>query len=76
VVIKENNLSSHVLNKTAAFIWEMCDGSLDADEIADRVHQHFDVPLEEARTDTRSLIDSLTRAGIMNTVKGTRNRKR
>jgi hypothetical protein len=75
VVIKEDSLSSHVLNKTAAFIWELCDGSLDTDEIAARVHQHFDIPFENARSDALELIEELKRAGIMNTVKGGRNRK-
>ena len=27
VVIKEDGLSSHTLNKTASFIWELCDGN-------------------------------------------------
>ena len=45
VVIKEDGLSSHVLNKTAAFIWELCDGNLDMEEIAAKIHQQFDVSL-------------------------------
>ena len=74
VVIKEDGLSSHVLNKTAAFLWELCDGNLDIDDIASRMHERFDVPLENAHTDAETIIDELTRAGIMNTAKGTRNR--
>lgn len=66
VVIKEDGLSSHVLNKTAAFIWELCDGKIDVREIARRVHQHFDVSLEIAESDVQRIIKELTTAGIMN----------
>jgi hypothetical protein len=76
VVIKEDGLSSHVLNKTAAFIWELCDGDVDIDEIAQRVHQQFEVSLEDARADALTLIDELKRAGILSTAKGIGDRKR
>lgn len=72
VVIKEDGLSSHILNKTAAFIWELCDGTLDTSEIANRMHERFDVSLELAKSDAEKVINELTRAGIMNTAKGTR----
>jgi hypothetical protein len=76
VVIKEDGLSSHTLNKTAAFIWELCDGSLDINDIANRIHERFEVSLELAKFDTEKIINRLTRAGIMNTAKGTRDRTR
>ena len=68
VVIKEDGLSSHILNKTAAFIWELCDGGRNIEDIAKRVHQQFEVSLEEARQDTVTLINELKRAGILNTI--------
>ena len=72
VVIKEDGLSSHILNKTAAFIWELCDGTLDTSEIANKMHERFDVSLEVVESDVNKIIDELIRAGIMNTAKGTR----
>ena len=69
VVIKEDGLSSHVLNKTAAFIWELCDGNLDMEEIAAKIHQHFDVSLDNAQADVRSIIEELTTAGIISTTR-------
>lgn len=75
VVIKEDGQSSHTLNKTAAFIWELCDGNKDTDDIADRVHQQFEVSIEDARNDTITLIAELKRAGILSTVKGIGGRK-
>ena len=76
VVIKEDGLSSHVLNKTAAYIWELCDGTLDTSEISNRMHARFEVELETAFTDAETIIGELTQAGIMKTAKGSRNRIR
>ena len=66
VVIKDDGLSTHVLNKTAAFIWEMCNGDFGIDEIATHLCEHFDVSFEEVRADVRETIEKLTQAGIMN----------
>jgi hypothetical protein len=64
VVIKEDGLATHVLNKTAAFIWEMCDGKRGMDEIAASLCEHYDVSPEEACADTIETIETLTKAGI------------
>ncbi len=66
VVIKDDGLSTHVLNKMAAIIWEMCDGECGIDEIAAHLCERFDVSFEEARADVREIIEKLTKAGIMN----------
>lgn len=76
VVIKEDGLSSHILNKTAAFIWELCDGNLDTEEIATRVHQRFDVSLEDAKIDVHGIIEELTLAGIVVKTKGQKDKTR
>jgi len=76
VVIKEDGFSSHVLNKTAAFIWELCDGSLDIDGIARRINERFDISLENALVDVALIIDELKRAGIMNTRRRTLDKTR
>jgi hypothetical protein len=54
VVIKDNGLATHVLNKTAAFIWESCDGKNDIDEITTKLCQCFEVPADVARQDVKS----------------------
>ena len=76
VVIKDNGRSTHVLNKTAAFIWEMCDGMYGIDEIAAHLNGRFDVSLEEARADVSEIIKKLTQAGIMNQIKEITGRAR
>jgi hypothetical protein len=65
VLIKDNGLSTHVLNKTAAFIWELCDGENGVDDIARRLCDRFDVSFEIARRDVRKLIDNLLEVGVL-----------
>ena len=65
VVIKDDGLATHVLNKTAAYIWELCDGNRGIDEITASLCERYDVSPEEARADTRETIENLTKAGIL-----------
>ena len=71
VVIKDDGLATHVLNKTAAFVWEMCEGSCGIDEIAAHLHERFDVSFEEAHADVREIIEKLLEIGIMNQIEET-----
>ena len=68
VVIKDDGLATHVLNKTAAFIWEMCDGKTGIDEITGQLCERFDVSFEVAHADVTEIIEKLIQIGIMNTV--------
>ncbi len=70
VIIKEDGLATHVLNKTAAFIWEMCEDESGIDEIAARLCERYDVSLEEARADVREIIEKLANLGVMNRIEG------
>jgi hypothetical protein len=65
VVIKDDGLSAHVLNKTAAFVWEMCNGDYQPLEIAARVFERFDVTLEEANADVNELLATLEEKGLL-----------
>jgi hypothetical protein len=65
VVIKDDGLSTHVLNKTAGFIWELCDGKNGIDEITARLCERFEVSIEEARADVQEIIGKLIQVGIM-----------
>lgn len=70
VVIKDDGLATHVLNKTAAHIWEMCDGGCTVDEITTNLCERFDVSYEVASVDVREIIEKLTQLGIMNQIEG------
>lgn len=76
VVLKEDGLSSHTLNKTASFIWELCDGNLEINEIASRLNERFDVSLEDAQADVHNLIEELAIAGIIKNSRGKRDKIR
>jgi hypothetical protein len=68
VVLKDDGLSVHVLNKTAAIIWEMCDGEHGIEEIATYFCDRFDVSFEEARADAREIVEKLIEVGIINQI--------
>ncbi len=64
VVIKDDGLSTHVLNKTAAFIWEKCDGQNGVEEIVTQLCERFDVSPEEAAADVNEIIAQWLQVGI------------
>jgi len=65
VVIRDDGLAVHVLNKTAAHIWERCDGSYRPDEIVASLCERFDVGPEEARADVEQTLNKLAEIGIL-----------
>jgi hypothetical protein len=65
VVIKDGGLTTHILNKTAAFIWEMCDGNTGVDEIAAKICERFEVSYDEARNDVNLAVKLLTKASVL-----------
>ncbi len=67
VVIKDDGLAVHVLNKTAAHIWKMCQEGHSPEEIAADLCQHFEVELKEAITDTKDLLANLRKLGLLET---------
>ena len=65
VVISEDGQSTHVLNKTAAEIWEACDGNTGIAEIADRLCDRFEVSFKQASAETAEFIEKLVQLEIM-----------
>ena len=70
VVIKDNGLAVHVLNKTAAHIWEMCDGDSSPDAIAASLCERFDVTFEEAIGDVKDIVVKFGEIGILKKPEG------
>jgi GGDEF domain-containing protein len=66
VVLKFNADFAHVLNTTAAAIWELCDGKHSLDEIANRICERFEVSFEQAREDIEQIIGRFIKVGIVN----------
>jgi PqqD family protein of HPr-rel-A system len=55
----------HVLNNTAARIWELCDGSHSLEQIAASLCEQYDVSEEEAGTDVRNTLEKLAKLGVI-----------
>ncbi|MBN1191426.1 MAG: PqqD family protein [Dehalococcoidales bacterium] len=70
VIITSDGLSTHILNKTAARIWELCDGSHDVPDIADSLCQQFEVLTDQARTDVVHVIEQLLHLGLIKEMAG------
>jgi hypothetical protein len=68
VILMDDGLSTHVLNKTAACIWEACDGVTEMDDIVSNMCQRFDVEKEQALEDTEELVEKLIKAGVLKQV--------
>jgi len=56
---QSNILGIHILNRTAAFAWELSNGELSFEEILSRIVGRFDVQREKAQEDLRILYKNL-----------------
>lgn len=65
VLIADDGLSIYVLNKTAAHIWDLCDGVRGPADIAAKVCERFDVTFDEALADAQDIMAKLARAGML-----------
>jgi predicted deacylase len=68
VAIKDDCLATHVLNKTAAFIWERCNGTRRIEEITHELCENFEVSPDVAHTDVTETIKVLKQKGMVNFV--------
>lgn len=57
----------HYLNKTAAIVFEFCDGNRDADDIMLRVKQLFDLD-STADAEIKACIESLLNEGLIRSI--------
>jgi pyrroloquinoline quinone biosynthesis protein D len=55
----------HVLNPTAAAVWEMCDGKHTAEQIAGLIAKHFALPVEEVRQDVARVLGEFREKGLV-----------
>lgn len=56
---------AHVVNQSAAWIWDRIDGTSSTDDIADQLVREFDVPTEIARRDVVAVTDEFRRLGLL-----------
>lgn len=65
LVLDEQNGFVHQLNPTASFIWQACDGTSSAAEIAQRLSAEFAIDLETATGDVAGTIDQLRELNLI-----------
>jgi coenzyme PQQ synthesis protein D (PqqD) len=65
VIISPEKSQVHELNETAALIWKHADGKSDAERMAARLAEEYDVALEAARADVTELLAQLEEKDLL-----------
>ena len=67
VIITPDGQTTHLLNRTAGFIWEIMDDS-SVNDMVGKTCERFNVSAEEAHQDIESIIEKMLQLGIINQV--------
>jgi len=66
VLYDSENGDVHIINTTAEFVWNLCDGSHSLDEIEQRIRETSEVPEEATvREDLENIIQSFNDLGVL-----------
>jgi hypothetical protein len=65
VVMDKESEQIHQLNQTASFIWQLCDGEHDRQQIAEELAAAFDVDAETAQQDVADTLEKLEEIGLL-----------
>lgn len=65
VLRRHDDGSEHLLNETALALWQLCDGTVTAEEMIEGVCALFDAPREAIADDVGAALDQLWRAGLV-----------
>jgi hypothetical protein len=57
--------AAHLVNSMGRAIWELCDGTITVEELADAISQVFDVPRERAADDVTAVVEQFDDAGLV-----------
>lgn len=57
----------HQLNPTASFIWELCDGTMSVERLAEVFAGNYEIDIETARVDVGNVIEQLLELGLIRT---------
>ncbi len=70
MLIDSNHAMVHELNEVSSRIWTLCDGSHDADRIAQMLSEEFDVSFQEAQGDVHQFGQRLLQMGLLESSEG------
>jgi len=66
ILYDNTSKTSHLLNETAEFIWNLCDGEHTISDIAAEVRVFFDVPADaDLEGDIQRTVDVLMKKGLL-----------
>jgi PqqD family protein of HPr-rel-A system len=65
VVYDPRSAETYLLNPTAAYVWEACDGENTIEEIARGLSEGYAIDVERALDDVREIIQGFQRAGLI-----------
>ena len=65
VVMDQESEQIHQLNETASFIWQLCDGEHDRQQIADELSEAFEVDPQTAQQDVTKTLEKLEEIGLL-----------
>ena len=65
VVMDKESEQIHQLNQTASFIWQLCDGEHDRQQIAEELAAAFDVDADTAQQDVAETLEKLEEIGLL-----------
>jgi len=65
VVMDKESEQIHQLNQTASFIWQLCDGDHDRQQIAEKLAAAFEVDVETAAQDVTDTLIKLEEIGLL-----------
>lgn len=65
VVMDKQSEQIHQLNQTASFIWQLCDGDHDRQQIAEELATAFEIDAETAKADVADTLNKLEEIGLL-----------
>lgn len=65
VVMDKESEQIHQLNQTASFIWQLCDGNHDQQQIAEELAEAFEIDADTAEADVADTLKKLEEIGLL-----------
>lgn len=65
VLLSDDGLQMHQLNKTASMIWKLADGKTQIKDIISLIHERFEVEKDVLNQDVREFVQDLVEKGIL-----------
>ena len=65
LILDEDHEKIHQLNSTAAFVWQLCDGSHTVFSIQKNLVEHYGIEIDVASQDVTAVLEEMINAGLI-----------